>query len=62
MDNKRAQARKLLGVDENEGDFDLIARKYKALARKFHPDMEGGDNEMFQKINAAHKLIKKELE
>lgn len=62
LDEKRADARKLLGVDKSEDDFDLISRKYKALARKFHPDMEGGSEEMFQKINAAHKLIKKELE
>jgi len=58
---QRIEARKLLGVDESEDDFELISKKYKDLARKHHPDMSGGDNEMFQKINAAHKLIKKEL-
>ena len=31
------------------------------LARKHHPDMPGGDHEKFQEINAAHKLIQKEL-
>ena len=55
-------ARKTLGVDENELDFELISKKYKDLARKHHPDMPEGNHEMFQKINAAHKLIKKELE
>lgn len=54
-------ARKLLGVDEKETDFELISKKYKELAKKHHPDMSDGDHEMFQKINAAHKLIKKEL-
>jgi hypothetical protein len=62
LDEKLIDARKILGVDENEMDFEVIGRKYKNLARQFHPDMEGGDHEMFQKINAAHKLIRKELE
>lgn len=54
-------ARKLLGVDEGETDFELISKKYKDLARQYHPDMPQGDHVMFQKINSAHKLIKKEL-
>jgi hypothetical protein len=61
-DEKAKEARKILGVDEDEADFDLISKQYKVLARKFHPDMSGGDQETFQKINAAHKLIRKELE
>jgi hypothetical protein len=55
------EARKTLGVDPNETDFELISKKYKDLARKHHPDMPDGDHDAFQKINAAHKLIKKEL-
>jgi len=55
------EARKTLGVDENEKDFELISKKYKDLARQYHPDMPEGDHELFQKVNAAHKLIKKEL-
>jgi len=55
------EARKTLGVDENEKDFELISKKYKDLARQHHPDMPDGDHELFQKVNAAHKLIKKEL-
>jgi len=55
------EARKTLEVEPNEKDFELISKKYKELARKHHPDMPDGDHEMFQKINAAHKLIKKEL-
>lgn len=55
------EARKTLGVDENENDFELISKKYKELARKCHPDMPSGDHIAFQRINAAHKLIKKEL-
>ncbi len=56
-----SEARKVLGVDADETDFELISKKYKNLAKKHHPDM-GGDHKEFQKINAAHKAIKKELE
>lgn len=60
-DEKAKKARKILGVDEDCDDFDLIGRSYKVLAKKFHPDMSGGDEKKFQEINAAHKLIRKEL-
>lgn len=55
------EARKTLGVDPSERDFEVISKKYKDLARKHHPDMPDGDHKEFQKINAAHQLIKKEL-
>lgn len=56
-----SNARKVLGVSAEETDFEVISKKYKDLAKKHHPDM-GGDHGEFQKINAAHKAIKKELE
>lgn len=62
LGEKLKEARRVLGVGEDEVDFDLISRNYKELARKFHPDVEGGSHERFQEINAAHKLIRKELE
>ena len=55
------EARKTLGVDPQEKDFEVFSKRYKDLAKKYHPDMPEGDHLMFQKINAAHKLIKKEL-
>lgn len=55
------EARKTLGVDATEKDFELISKKYKDLARTHHPDMPEGNHNTFQKINAAHKLLKKEL-
>jgi len=60
-DKELIEARKTLGVHENETDFEVISKNYKTLAKKHHPDM-GGDHKEFQKINAAHKAIKKELE
>jgi hypothetical protein len=53
-------AKQELGLDENENDIDKINVEYKKLARKHHPDM-GGNLEEFQKINKAHKLIKKQM-
>lgn len=54
------EAKKILGVDEDEKNIDVINDAYKKLARKHHPDL-GGDNETFQAINKSHKLIKKEM-
>jgi len=54
------QAKKTLGLDEDEHDIKKINDTYKKLARKHHPDL-GGELEEFQKINKAHKLIKKEM-
>lgn len=61
LNEQLIDARKTLDVNENEVDFEIISKKYKDLAKKYHPDMGGGDHLMFQKINAAHKLIQKEL-
>ena len=55
------EARRTLGVEEGETDFEKITKNYKSLAKRYHPDMSEGDHNKFQKINAAHKLIKKEL-
>lgn len=54
------EAKRVLGVEEDEKNFDTIHNAYKKLARKHHPDL-GGDLETFQSINKAHKLIKKEM-
>ncbi|MBU3923672.1 MAG: J domain-containing protein [Nanoarchaeota archaeon] len=53
-------AREVLGVGVEEKDFGVISKRYKDLAREYHPDV-GGKHEEFLKINAAHKLIRKEL-
>jgi hypothetical protein len=61
LSEQLVEARKTLGVDSTEKDFELISKKYKDLARTHHPDMPAGNHNTFQKINAAHKLLKKEL-
>lgn len=58
---RRVDARSILGVSEDCMDMDEIHLKYKALAKKFHPDMASGDHEKFQEVNLAHKVLRKEL-
>jgi len=60
VEKKRKEARKLLGVDENCKDLELITKKYKDLAKKHHPDI-GGNTDYFKSLNNAHKVLKREL-
>ena len=51
---------KLLGVDRS-ADKDTIARAYKKLAKKYHPDLNPGDKsaeEMFKEVNEAYEVLK----
>lgn len=60
IEQKRKQARELLGLPTNTFDVQAINKAYKDLSKQHHPDI-GGDLEMFQQINVAHKTLKKEL-
>lgn len=62
VEAQRKEARKLIGVSEDCVDMEEISQKYKVLAKECHPDMPNGDHERFQKLNKAHKLLKRELE
>ncbi len=57
---QRKEARKILGVEENCIDIEVINKSYKQLAKQQHPDL-GGDLEKFKEINNAHKMLKREL-
>ncbi len=61
VEAQRKEARELLGVNADCIDLDLIDKKYKDLARKLHPDMDGGDIDKFKALNRAHKLLRREL-
>ncbi|MEK6937299.1 MAG: J domain-containing protein [Nanoarchaeota archaeon] len=61
VENTRKEAREVLGIDQDVLDFNIIDKRYKELAKKYHPDINGGDAEMFKKINIAHKILKREL-
>ncbi|AEE14415.1 heat shock protein DnaJ domain protein [Thermodesulfobium narugense DSM 14796] len=47
---------KILGVDRNATEKE-IKQAYKKLARKYHPDLPGGDAEKFKEINEAHEVL-----
>lgn len=61
VEQMRKEAREILGVGQDVLDINEIDKKYKELAKKYHPDMPGGDTEMFKRINNAHKILKREL-
>ncbi|MBT4539749.1 DnaJ domain-containing protein [Candidatus Woesearchaeota archaeon] len=60
IEKQREEARKVLGVEKDCLDLELINKNYKNLAREHHPDA-GGNMEEFKKINNAHKMLKREL-
>jgi hypothetical protein len=62
VEHMRKKAREILHIASDVLDLSVIDKKYKELAKKHHPDMSGGDTEMFKKINNAHKILKRELE
>ncbi|MBT7902577.1 J domain-containing protein [Candidatus Woesearchaeota archaeon] len=61
VEEERKSARKILGVEEDSLDFDLMSKNYKQLAKEAHPDMPTGDTERFKSLNRAHKILKREL-
>ena len=51
---------KVLGVSPNASDEE-VKRAYRALAKKYHPDLNPGDKEAarkMQEVNAAYEQIK----
>ncbi len=61
VEAERKDARRLLGVDDDSIDFELMHKNYKELAKKAHPDMPTGSTEQFKLLNRAHKILKREL-
>ncbi len=47
---------KVLGVKKDSDDKE-IKDAYKKLAKKYHPDTEGGSEEKFKEINEAHEVL-----
>ena len=62
QNNLREESFKILNLEEQDFNLENLNNNYKKLARKHHPDLNGGDTTEFTKINKAHKLLKKELE
>lgn len=58
----KKHARKLLGVSEEAGIED-IRSAYRRLAKKYHPDLNGGDfslSENFKFISEAYEILTKD--
>ena len=62
VEDRRRQAREILGVGDDTSDLNNINSKYKELAKKYHPDMPEGNAEKFKQINHAHKVLRRELQ
>jgi len=62
VDDKRKEAREILGVAPDSLDLGHIDSKYKDLAKKYHPDMPEGNADKFKEINLAHKILRRELQ
>ena len=62
VEEKRKQAREVLGLSPDTMDMELINKAYKVLAKEYHPDMPNGNAAKFRAINDAHKTLKRELE
>ena len=59
---QREKAREELGVEKETIDLEIIDKKYKELAKQYHPDMPTGDIDKFKAINRAHKILRRELQ
>ncbi len=62
IEEKRKEAREVLGLDHDTKDLEVINQRYKTLAREHHPDTPTGNTEKFKAINHAHKTLRRELE
>ncbi len=55
---ERQRALAILGLPSNATP-QQIKRRYRTLAKRYHPD-RGGDQQQMQRIIAAYELLKKE--
>lgn len=61
VEDKRKEARELLGLEPDTVDMGVINKRYKQMAKECHPDMPNGDTEAFKRLNNAHKTLQREL-
>ncbi len=47
---------RILNVDE-DASYDEIKRSYRVLAKRYHPDVSGGNEESFKEITEAYKVL-----
>ena len=49
----------VLGINKH-ADLNKIKRAYRTAARRYHPDLEGGDSEMFHRVQEAYETLSNE--
>lgn len=57
MTEKSKSHYEILGIDIKATDKE-IRRAYLRLAKRYHPDVKGGDAEKFKKINEAQEILR----
>ncbi len=62
LEKTRREARALFELEEGVLDMGLITKRYKILAKKYHPDVEGGDSEKFKRVSNAFHVLQRELQ
>ncbi|MBV9688553.1 MAG: J domain-containing protein [Ktedonobacteraceae bacterium] len=55
---ERQQALAVLGLPSNATE-QQIKRRYRMLAKRYHPDL-GGDKQQMQRIAAAYRILMKD--
>ncbi len=52
------EAREILGIEDESSNLEALKKKYRDLAKIYHPDRVSGDARRFLHINAAYELLK----
>ena len=53
--------RDLMFADQDKPTWDEVEVRYRQMAKRFHPDVPGGDAEKFKMITAAKEAARREL-
>lgn len=56
MQNTQRDYYATLGVSE-DADLEVIKAAFRALAKKYHPDVASGSSARFREINEAHSVL-----
>ncbi len=51
-------ARKILNVEEDDPEW-IVKNNYLKLAKKYHPDINKGSEDLFKDINTAYSILTK---
>lgn len=52
----------IIGITPGTNDIDYLTYKYKQKAKEVHPDTSDKDKDLFQNLQQAYQILKKEME